>query len=372
MPTKPSTPINRLILIGNGFDLAHGLKTSYGDFIFWYFQKSWNLAKDAFVPSQKKRFINLFKDDLISISVNPFVQQDKPLDLEINNHHTIKEFVKVEVEPFKPRAIKCKIESDLFISLVNNFLTKNWVDIENHYYEELTKIITPTISYNNPKGKVDFTKLTKLNKDFDSIKKVLEVYLSTLKSPSRIDPLENIIYELPLYWNTFSDKELILKNLLLLNFNYTDTPKKYKRLEADIIYIHGKLKDEKNPIIFGYGDERDESYTILEKANNPEVFSHIKSFDYLKTNNYSRLLAFLETPFEVYIMGHSCGLSDRTLLSSIFEHDNCRLIKIFYYNDIDRYRETTYEISRHFTSKAEMRRKVINFSDCTPMPQLGT
>ncbi|MDR1763164.1 MAG: bacteriophage abortive infection AbiH family protein, partial [Dysgonamonadaceae bacterium] len=29
--------MNRIILIGNGFDLAHGLKTSYKDFIndFW-------------------------------------------------------------------------------------------------------------------------------------------------------------------------------------------------------------------------------------------------------------------------------------------------------------------------------------------------
>lgn len=29
--------MNRLILVGNGFDLAHGLKTSYKDFIddFW-------------------------------------------------------------------------------------------------------------------------------------------------------------------------------------------------------------------------------------------------------------------------------------------------------------------------------------------------
>ena len=29
--------MNRLIIIGNGFDLAHGLPTSYGDFIddFW-------------------------------------------------------------------------------------------------------------------------------------------------------------------------------------------------------------------------------------------------------------------------------------------------------------------------------------------------
>ena len=31
--------MNRIILIGNGFDLAHGLKTSYADFINWYWDK---------------------------------------------------------------------------------------------------------------------------------------------------------------------------------------------------------------------------------------------------------------------------------------------------------------------------------------------
>ena len=32
--------MNRIILIGNGFDLAHGLKTSYAHFIDWYW-KEW-------------------------------------------------------------------------------------------------------------------------------------------------------------------------------------------------------------------------------------------------------------------------------------------------------------------------------------------
>ena len=35
--------MNRLILIGNGFDLAHGLKTSYNDFINWYWEASGDL-----------------------------------------------------------------------------------------------------------------------------------------------------------------------------------------------------------------------------------------------------------------------------------------------------------------------------------------
>lgn len=31
--------MNRIILIGNGFDLAHGLPTRYEDFINWYWER---------------------------------------------------------------------------------------------------------------------------------------------------------------------------------------------------------------------------------------------------------------------------------------------------------------------------------------------
>lgn len=31
--------MNRIIIAGNGFDLAHGLKTKYEDFINWYWDK---------------------------------------------------------------------------------------------------------------------------------------------------------------------------------------------------------------------------------------------------------------------------------------------------------------------------------------------
>ena len=34
--------MNRIVLIGNGFDLAHGLKTSYADFIDWYWERRLN------------------------------------------------------------------------------------------------------------------------------------------------------------------------------------------------------------------------------------------------------------------------------------------------------------------------------------------
>lgn len=48
--------MNRLVLIGNGFDLAHGLKTKYEDFINWY----WERRVDGFVGN----ITNISKDPL--------------------------------------------------------------------------------------------------------------------------------------------------------------------------------------------------------------------------------------------------------------------------------------------------------------------
>ncbi|MCL2062765.1 MAG: bacteriophage abortive infection AbiH family protein [Candidatus Cloacimonetes bacterium] len=44
--------MNRIILIGNGFDFAHGLKTSYNDFIDYFWDKMRKKLK-------KKKDINI-------------------------------------------------------------------------------------------------------------------------------------------------------------------------------------------------------------------------------------------------------------------------------------------------------------------------
>ena len=49
-----------LYIIGNGFDLAHGLKTSYNDFILDYLKK-------AFVGAE---FRKAYSDGLISLAFN--------------------------------------------------------------------------------------------------------------------------------------------------------------------------------------------------------------------------------------------------------------------------------------------------------------
>lgn len=213
--------------------------------------------------------------------------------------------------------------------------------------------------------------------------------------------LEEYLEQQQRYFNNISDKKALVEcftepiypheivtvkleekklpdNLYFLNFNYTDTFENYlneckKTIPSDFNYIHGNLSSVHGKPIFGFGDELDKRYLEFEDEKNNQLFEHIKSFEYLKTKNYSLLTRFIETEhFQVQIYGHSCGLSDRTMLNQIFEHENCKSIKIFYHKideDNNDYTEKTYEMSRHFKDKGMMRKKVISFDRSREMPQ---
>lgn len=362
-------PINRLILVGNGFDLAHGMKTSYADFILWYFQKCWEEAFDDWVYDKDRTNFSIYSNALLSFSYDRpslLLQYQHPKITEIEQIYKLIELGSTKNIQY---AIQVEINSKFFKLILEDLERKNWVNIENIYYNELKKIIKNHLLFTEPQPHSLQAGLNELNDHFDILKKELEKYLSTLTKPKDNYWIGDYIKELPFINAENTINGFHLGNTLLLNFNYTATTELYLGKNIDVIHIHGELNSIKNPVIFGFGDERDETYELLEKANIPEVFTHIKSFDYFKTDNYSRLLAFLGSQFDVYIMGHSCGLSDRTLLSTIFEHDNCRFIKIFYHDNAENYRKTTYEISRHFTDKALMRERVLSISKCKKMPQ---
>ena len=53
--------MNRLVIIGNGFDLAHGLPTRYEDFINWYWDRRMHLFANTYSSESK--------DDLCSFKV---------------------------------------------------------------------------------------------------------------------------------------------------------------------------------------------------------------------------------------------------------------------------------------------------------------
>jgi hypothetical protein len=366
--------MNRIILIGNGFDLAHGLKTSYHDFILNYLKDICIKAFEEGIKStnfQPYRQVYHYKNDMLEVTID--VRYDKfELAQTLVKTSNIKDFVEL--------AGKGGISFNYFFKLLEigviKFTEYNWVDFEIEYFKELTRIKT--------KGVKVYRYINELNIHFDNFKSTLETYLkeqqnlldNSFDTKSLCDCFCEDILDIDVDVETISSQPP--KRLLFLNFNYTNTLEPYideckKRIHSEINYIHGSVNDENNPPIFGFGDEFDKSYKEFEDEGNNELFKHIKSFGYLKTNHYSDLTRFLEIDkFQVQIYGHSCGLSDRTMFKEIFEHKNCLSIKLFYHkkeDGSDDYTEKTYELYRHFSDKNNMRKKIVDKQKSRAMPQ---
>lgn len=408
--------MNRIVLIGNGFDIAHGLKTSYADFINWYWE-GW--GKRLMVGKKNK-----YEDEFCL-----FELQDK---VGIGNWYLVRDWyfqdIKLNAKEFVQRAKKdtnlCifNYKSPFFEQINKSIENKGWVDIENEYYLLLKRYAIEKPSKNdviNLNKQLHFLQdklieyLSEINEqDKNTIDKIKEKIFAPINSSDvavgatkvlneyvdwcmglqhgelerklkeyGIDSDRSFIYlnEVDEYWQnrtSFVDYPRVFRlpdNIMLLNFNYTNTTMQYMPLEGQIFFlnhIHGEVSNPQN-VIFGYGDELDDDYKAIQNINDNDYLKNVKSIRYLESCKYRSVLSFIDSaPFQVCIMGHSCGNSDRTLLNTLFEHRNCISIKPYYYikdDGTDNYLELVQNISRNFIDMKLMRDRVVNKDYCEPL-----
>jgi len=367
--------LNRMILIGNGFDLAHCLKTSYKDFIDDFWNKKTALLKEIF---RKRSILVAGSSDPLVETQSGYIYNDNEIKINIGNLGNFPRFGQIPQSSSGYNGFYSFISGFLVSENKNNFQfnnlflekitlksqLQNWVDIEEEYYSAL-------IDCQKNKGDIK-----KLNDDFSFIQIALQIYLSEQKL-NKIEESKTIRHY---FFSDFIKDDFIQSpsaekadKILFLNFNYTSTLRPYTDGTRDtkVINIHGELQNINNRIIFGYGDEIDDNYKLIEKENNNEYLKYIKAFNYSKTNNYRDMLNFINTDeYQIFIMGLSCGTSDRTLLNTIFEHKNCKSIKIFYYKEnahVDNYLDIYMNISRNFTNKQKMRELVVSLENSLPL-----
>lgn len=269
------------------------------------------------------------------------------------------------------REVQFNVKSNFFKTIYNRATGSGWVDIEYEYFRELKVIYKKYEKQDIERNSQAHNDVFKLNAHLSLIQENLTLYLRTIKPAKIKDQIKDHFEE------ELSDVNKDTDQVLFLNFNYTDTLWRYSypiaRNISNVINIHGQLNDERNPIIFGYGDEMDEYYQRIENVNDNEFLKKMKSFSYFKTSNYLELNRFINSNFySVVIMGHSCGLSDRVLLNSIFCDDRCCSIKIYYHQrnkDETDYIEKTQEISRHFPPalKNTMRTRIVPLTKSKPL-----
>lgn len=367
--------MNRLVLIGNGFDLAHQLPTSYQHFINWYMgdlgerlmRGENKVVSDALCSFVLKDNINLCCWGYVwghhYVRNNPFIPWN-PRE-EVLHVMSDREVCNCTITPFLQKIMKC-------------MSTNKWVDIEREYYsllleEKMTKdegIILP--DYKSINLQLDYLR-TKLVEYLNGLSSVKTPFIAEIQNKIFAPISKNeIALSSPSYYDYRTKEQNRPSAIMLLNFNYTKTLEHYilNRDNVSINYIHGRL-DVPESVIFGYGDEVDSGFKKLQNMENNECLRHMKSIHYLESDNYRRMLEFVESaPFQICIMGHSCGNSDRTLLNTLFEHRNCVSIKPYYYvkkNGEDNYLDLTMNISRNFTDMKLMRDRVVNKTYCEPL-----
>ncbi|MEZ4878439.1 MAG: AbiH family protein, partial [Flavobacterium sp.] len=161
--------MNRIILIGNGFDLAHKMKTSYNNFIDDYWE-------NEILKMNEKQDKSRYENDMFSITKKPYtwVGENTYENLLINLN-----IIQSGIN-FKNK----------FLEIISSKKgIENWVDIENEYYTQLKN------TYLNPQFSVYGRKVVELNDDFNQIKLKLVDYLKQIEHEFNENKGANI-YEL--------------------------------------------------------------------------------------------------------------------------------------------------------------------------------
>ena len=208
--------MNRIVLIGNGFDLAHGLKTRYEDFINWY----WDYRVRGFVGNltdTSKDILCSFKDLTGQVwNVNAFgglktgiVSGTNIIKYIIEN----KDYFETTFTPF-------------FENVCKSIDTKGWVDIENEYYKLLEYY-----SLENYSAK----EIEELNNQLHYLQELLTEYLTNINQQD-VPVIDNI-------------RKKIYAPINMFDISVEST----KTLAEYIVWCNKQAKDVWNIKLYNYG-----------------------------------------------------------------------------------------------------------------------
>lgn len=346
-----------ILVVGNGFDLAHNLPTTYVDFLNFVnvirpIEDYHGLFK-KFVSSSD---FNKLKDDVKEYIRTKIVKENRPdadliAVLRAKNDVIIKEILDL-------------IKDNLWIEWFNKRCTKlgnTWIDFEaeisnvvqsmermheneleehsNAIHEKWqlsadnNKTLRSEIRsfFANNQSPIDIQKSKdKMLKDLNKVIRCLELYFEDC-----VRKIDNSAVSMDI-WNLNIDK--------VLSFNYTDTYKrlysvKNKSVEYD--YLHGKSKistDTPNNMVLGI----DEYLSKEGQHNNTNFIEFKKYFQRIHKSTGCVYKSWLDeinqsenSDHNVFIFGHSLAITDKDVMLEILNND--KISTTVFYKDSKHY-----------------------------------
>lgn len=321
-----------ILILGNGFDLAHGLKTKYSDFLEYCVKQFGRIV--VYKPTDKF-YNNLWIRHFISVQQK---MGEKWIDLEEEIYKVVLHISKLPIMT----TLDCHKEFDMHY----NDNVFNFYNIEKYLIEPFGRILPENgyariepnnelqfkMYFSSPRGFVDFLyeqlrEFTKLFNDY-LLKEVLE--------PIQSEP------NLKLSLKSIGVNEGS-KDVHVLNFNYTDTCERFYRskfsgycnLNIKPVYVHGKVSsgEECNLVLGTHGFERyngiiSKDFNIFKKHNQRHKFGTIEPYqDLLRKIKKSR-----STPV-FHIIGHSLDDTDKNILKHVLLANPDSKINIYYHDE---------------------------------------
>lgn len=357
-----------LLVVGNGFDLAHNLPTKYSDFLdfmalcikrFYPNYINWGRHFDS--DDNKYKFDSFsIAEILSSLQSNP---NDKVLEIFNNcNKDSFKEHLMIETKtPFVYNpllryliciyAYKKKLNSNFqwidiedeidkllmqiesskisysreFLLFVNTpFIMYDEYHLEQFYFPELSNAIRKNKSIPEDKFKSEIFKL--LFKDLEQFNLLLKFYLKLVQ--------DTFHKENNRFFNINTECDDTIKIDYVLSFNYTDISTIYlsEAQKSNVYYINGNL--EKNSKII-LGIENPNANKTIEFCNDNInlFFKDVQRVLYDMKYFYSRILQVgknSNSGINLHIIGHSLAFSDKFILLDIIEKAD--IVTIYYYS----------------------------------------
>ncbi|MEE3348553.1 MAG: AbiH family protein [Candidatus Gastranaerophilaceae bacterium] len=309
-----------ILILGNGFDLAHDLETRYGNFLE-YCKKKYSTTKNV-GGNDSNNF--LFENVWVKHFLNKTLEGDKWIDLENEIYEVIKKLSRLPY--FKSKNAYYMSEEYLFV-LPKYYSNFNFEEINNFFIARNSHILADSDIIIKINEFINF--LYNQLRDFIN---EFEKYLKEVELP-KIDK-NNPKYKFSLAKN--KQKEMV-RDVFILNFNYTNifeelyaNDQNNKYIIKKPVYIHGKINE--NNMILGTKSYSNESisveFNIFKKHHQRHRYGTIEAYQKLLN-----IIKLCQQQINFHIIGHSLDSSDRELLKHILTKNPNSTINIYYHDE---------------------------------------
>lgn len=307
-----------ILILGNGFDLAHGLKTKYSDFLK-YCQEKYSTTRNKGVDKSSNFFYN---NVWVKHFLNKTISGDKWIDLEMEIYNVI---VKLSTLPYFQSGVSPERYNEIVFIVSRRYKDFNFDEVRK-YFKKPETIFTDGCYYIPIKGFVDF-----LYNQLRDFVKEFEKYLK--------EEISSKIENAPKY-----NLRINSKCVSLLNFNYTDTCEQLYKInfnhndcgiKTKAVYIHGKINsgDDCNIVLGTQSFDNEQipvEFNVFKKHQQRHRYGTIEPYqELLNELKYSRKIY---TPV-FHIIGHSLDEADHNILRHILRAREKSIINIYYHDE---------------------------------------